>query len=244
MLLGLFVTLYGTLSQLQSDAVSTRLIAISGYVVLLLVILWIGFINKKANPLLRKISLPVFFGLSPLFFIWIGTWIVKAPLDPFIHPIERSAYSIYDYSGSANPEGSGSGYLTVSNSFLLNRASTKFTLDYTVPEVASYAGFVIHFEQPVDLSGYKGLKLVVQFKDAQSRVKLTLRDASKNSDAVILGDGQFGDAAQVQAQEFDIPLEIFRRVVYALVQEIEFSVDGAITTGSHSVSVSNIRLAK
>ncbi len=240
LLLGIFVAVFGILAQINNDTVLLRSLGIAGYAVILVVVLWVSWFNKKVHQTVRITSLVVLCILTPLFFTWIGTWIVKAPLDPVDHPIERFAYTIYDYSGANSVEGSGAGYLSVSNSFNFNRTVNKFSLDYTIPKVDSYAGFVIRFDQPEDFSGDQKIGLKIKFKNSQSRVKISLRDATKNASGIVLGEGQFGDASNPQEQVVEIPLENFPNVVRSLIHEIEFSVDGSFANSSNTVVVSNI----
>jgi drug/metabolite transporter superfamily protein YnfA len=242
--LSLFLTVFGILNQIKTDTNTMRYIAVSGYIVFLSVVIWIGWIDKKVHLFVRMAGRVLFFVISPLFILWVGTWIVKAPIDLNSHPIEREAYTIYDYMGQGNPQGTGAEYLAVSNTFELNRTITKFSFDYTIPQKDSYAGFVIHFDPVVNITDFQNINLVIKFKDNSTRLKMTLRDAAKNSSWIILGDGPFGDAANNQEQIIVIPLDSFPNVVHSLLQEIEFSVDGSFVTSTNNVVVGKVRFTK
>jgi hypothetical protein len=244
LLLGLFVTFFGIISQLNTDTNTMRYLAIAGYVVFFIVLVWISFVKKDAHPLLKTAGLIAFFVLTPLFFIWVGTWIVKAPLDLNNHPIERDTFTIYDYSGQGSPPGTGAGYVAISNSFFLNRPITKYAFDYTMPQKDSYAGFVIHFDPPVDITAYQKLRFTIKFKESKARVKLTLRDSAKNAFSILLGEGQYGTANNPQEQVLEIPLDNFQNVVRLLTQEIEFSANGTFDSAPNGVIISNISFTR
>jgi hypothetical protein len=243
-LLGLLMTVYGMINQSRNDTNSMRYLGVAGYVVILLAVVWLGWVNKKVHPVLRTAGLGLFAVLSPLFFIWVGMWIVKAPIDLNNHPIERDAYTIFDYSGQGESGGSGAGYVAVSNNFYLSQPVAKISFDYTLEKKESFTGFVIHFDPPLDITGYRSIRFAIKFKNDQARVKLSLRDSAKNAVGVVLGDGPFGNAGNSQEQTLIIALDNFQNVVRLLLQEIEFSADGSFVTGSNQVIISNVSFTK
>jgi len=250
--LGFFTTLIASIKEFQTltaDPQGLRVASLAGFILTFLSSVWLAFKAKSVRQTWRWSILVLLYIITILFSLWVGTWIgASRPLfvDKMVFPIEEASVASYLYEGVKKPEGGqGSGYLTVTSTVSEGEFRTSYRLEYDLPQDGdAYAGVVLWFPEPRDLTGYNFIELTISFGDDQARCTLFIKDSFGGKNSVILGDGDIV-RAKVEEQTIQIPLKTyFPSVARKSVREIDLDVNSLVVTGKHSFTVSRIQFRK
>jgi hypothetical protein len=150
--------------------------------------------------------------------------------------IEQIPFKVNGYSGDNTSDGTFAW-----NAFSLRydaQQRPNYTLDYYLPNNGDhFAGMSFVFDKSQDLSDYGSIELTIAFGNPIDRVDLVIADPQNNQLFPVIGNGQAEITVTVDFSNFST-------VNFNVINSIGFSINTAISNGSHSFTLRNIRLQK
>jgi len=190
------------------------------------------------------ILLTVFYLVSVVF-VGAGGWYYFTRYDPDGFPVENLNANIFAYNG-VGPDAKGYSLANLSLNTQYKNFHTSFLywLNYEIPmQDPGWAGFVIQFEQPVDLHSYGAIEFQIQYGDPEALIELHLKDDASNFAKVRL-DNHYLKKIRTDLQTVQVPLRLYNNVTLDHVKEIVFAADDTFIRGKHSVLISHIHFVK
>jgi hypothetical protein len=156
--------------------------------------------------------------------------------------IESFPIKVFDYDGVGDSKVK-QGWAKLAIAFPDQKPVYHFDYDLPSDGTFGYAGLDFRFDQTQDLSGYRSIKVVLNYFDDTAQSELFIKDISFQGDYVLLGKSTLpGGTLSVVGTEYAymIPLSNFVKPNFKAIYEIGFSVDTDITKGKHKITVEKI----
>jgi len=152
---------------------------------------------------------------------------------------------VSDYDGVRTQTGElGTGKVEIRRIVENGETKTFYVFNYDLPVDASgNAGFTLFFSPAQDFSDYKLIEFTLKFDDADTLMKVYLRDTRgrEYQQSVLVGDGQYGKPT-TDVQGISIPVEgNYDAVNLNETVRIIFSVNTEFTRGKHTFTISDVQ---
>jgi hypothetical protein len=175
------------------------------------------------------------------------TVMIAPTVERKVFSLEEVPFRVFAYGGVNEPQGQGSGTLTLVRNGITN---TEYSLDYFLPDEGDgYVGLAFRFLDPQDWTPYEFVEVTVSFEDPEASCDFGIRDIADKVDYVRLGGSNPTSDIDLtisgKQQTAKIPLATsYETVNRKVVRELIFNADSYFVRGHHILKIISVKLLK